>query len=284
MTIQQALHDFLAFFNTEVGYIVLFVLIIIFTILAVRWFKRFFHKRILEAVFTSKDPTNYLFFQHILTASIYIAGFGTAFYMIPSLRTLSASLLAGAGIFAVAIGFASQKAFANIISGLFVVIFKPFRINDRVAIGKDISGVVEDITLRHTVVRSYENKRFVIPNALISEQVIVNSDLTDEEINKFIFFKVSYNADLAKAKSIIRELAEAHPKVLDRRTPEEVEEGKNKATVLVTEWGDYGAIIRLAVWTANAADAFSVTCALNETVKAAFDEEGIGVPTGVRLV
>ncbi|NJN78492.1 MAG: mechanosensitive ion channel [Saprospiraceae bacterium] len=165
----------------------------------------------MDAVLNSKDPTNYLFFQHIVTASIYIAGFSAAMYMIPSLRTLSASLLAGAGIFAVAIGFASQKAFSNIISGLFIIIFKPFRIHDRLSIGNDVAGIVEDITLRHTVVRSYENKRFVIPNSLISEQVLVNSDITDSKIRKFIFFKVDYQSDLKQALSIIQELAENHP-------------------------------------------------------------------------
>ena len=188
---EEKLHNLIAFFSTETGYVILFIAIITITFVLVRLFKLFFKRRVLDAVLASKDPTNYLFFQHIITATIYIAGFSTAFYMIPSLRTLSASLLAGAGIFAVAIGFASQKAFSNIISGLFIVIFKPFRINDRVAVGTTVAGVIEDITLRHTIVRSYENKRFVIPNSLISEEIIINSDITDSEICKFALFKIA---------------------------------------------------------------------------------------------
>lgn len=277
------IHQLSEFFNSDTGYVILFILIIGFTFLIARLFKQIFKRNIMDAVLNSKDPTNYLFFQHIVTASIYIAGFSAAMYMIPSLRTLSASLLAGAGIFAVAIGFASQKAFSNIISGLFIIIFKPFRIHDRLSIGNDVAGIVEDITLRHTVVRSYENKRFVIPNSLISEQVLVNSDITDSKIRKFIFFKVDYQSDLKQALSIIQELAENHPLALDNRTEEEITNGENKAAVQVTEWGDYGIVIRTAIWASDSADAFTIQCELNETVKEKFDEVGIKIPTGIKL-
>lgn len=271
------------FFNSDTGYVILFILIIGFTFFIARLFKSIFKRNIMDAVLNSNDPTNYLFFQHIITASIYIAGFSAALYMIPSLRTLSASLLAGAGIFAVAIGLASQKAFSNIISGLFIVIFKPFRINDRLSIGNDISGIVEDITLRHTIVRSYENKRFVIPNSRISEEILVNADIADPKIRKFIFFKVDYQTDLAQAIQIIRELAENHPLTLDQRTPEDIENATSKVDVNVTEWGDYGIVIRAAIWANDSSDAFTIQCDLNETVKAKFDAEGIKIPVGIKL-
>jgi small conductance mechanosensitive channel len=277
------IHQLANFFNSDTGYVVLFILIIGFTFFIARLFKGIFKRNIMDAVLNSNDPTNYLFFQHIITASIYIAGFSAALYMIPSLRTLSASLLAGAGIFAVAIGFASQKAFSNIISGLFIVIFKPFRIHDRLSIGNDISGVVEDITLRHTVVRSYENKRFVIPNSYISEQVLVNADITDPEIRKFVFFKVDYQTDLTQAIQIIRDLAENHVLTIDNRTPKELENGEFKVDVNVTEWGDYAIILRAAIWANDSADAFTIQCELNETVKVKFDEAGIKIPTGIKL-
>jgi small conductance mechanosensitive channel len=278
---ENQVHNLLAFFSTETGYVILFIVIIVLTFILVRLFKAFFKKRVLDAVLAAKDPTNYLFFQHIITATIYIAGFSTAFYMIPMLRTLSASLLAGAGIFAVAIGFASQKAFSNIISGLFIVIFKPFRINDRVAVGATVAGIIEDITLRHTVVRSYENKRFVIPNSMISEEIIVNSDITDAEICKFAFFKIDYQSDLQKAKQIIQDLAENHPLTLDKREAEDLENNEPKVMVRVTEWSDFAIIIRASIWAKDSADAFVINCELNESVKAAFDENGITIPVNL---
>jgi small-conductance mechanosensitive channel len=277
------IHQVAIFFNSDTGYVLLFIIIISLTFFIARLFKRIFKRNIMNAVLNSNDPTNYLFFQHIITASIYIAGFSAAMYMIPSLRTLSASLLAGAGIFAVAIGFASQKAFSNIISGLFIVIFKPFRIHDKLTIGTDVSGVVEDITLRHTIVRSYENKRFVIPNSLISEQTLVNSDITDTQIRKFLFYKVDYQTNLTTAITLIKELAENHPLAMDVRKPAEIEKGDEKVPVNVTEWGDYALIIRAAIWANDSADAFTIQCDLNESVKAKFDEVGIKIPTGIKL-
>lgn len=278
---EEQLHNLLAFFSTDTGYAILFVLIIFITFVSVRLFKLLFKRRVLSAVLASKDPTNYLFFQHIITATIYIAGFSMAFYMIPSLRTLSASLLAGAGIFAVAIGFASQKAFSNIISGLFIVIFKPFRINDRVSVGTAVAGVIEDITLRHTVVRSFENKRFVIPNSMISEEIIVNSDITDMEICKFAFFRIDYQSDLQKAKQIIQELAENHPLTLDKRDEEALENNEPKVLIRTTEWSDFAITLRASIWAKDSADAFVINCDLNETVKAAFDENGISIPVNL---
>lgn len=281
--IEIFIENVIAFFQTKTGYAILFVLIIIATFLLVKVFKKTFKKYVLDDVLNSNDSTNYAFFQHIITASIYIAGFATAMYMVPSLRTFSASLLAGAGIFAVAIGFASQKAVSNIISGLFIVIFKPFRVNDRLTIGNDIAGVVEDITLRHTVLRSYQNHRFVIPNALISDKVVVNADLIDAKVCKFVKFKVDYKTDLKQAIDIIQKLAENHPLTVDNRGEEDIENNTPIVSVRAIEWSDYAIILRASIWAKDASDAFVISCDLNESVKIAFDEAGIEIPKGITI-
>ena len=281
--IETFIENIINFFQTKTGGAILFVLIIVATFFLVRIFKRVFKKNVLDDVLNSNDSTNYAFFQHIITASIYIAGFGTAMYMIPSLRAFSASLLAGAGIFAVAIGFASQKAFSNIISGLFIVIFKPFRVNDRLMIDVNIAGVVEDITLRHTVLRNYENHRVVIPNALISDKVLVNADLVDAKVCKFILFKVDYKTDLKQAIKIIQDLAQSHPLTVDNRDEEAIKDNAPIVAVRATSWGDYSITLRASVWAKDAADGFTITCDLNESVKEAFDEAGIEIPRGITL-
>ncbi|NJN78491.1 MAG: mechanosensitive ion channel family protein [Saprospiraceae bacterium] len=70
---------------------------------------------------------------------------------------------------------------------------------------------------------------------------------------------------------------------MDNRTEEEITNGENKAAVQVTEWGDYGIVIRTAIWASDSADAFTIQCELNETVKEKFDEVGIKIPTGIKL-
>lgn len=279
--IETFIENMIGFFQTKTGYAILFILIILATFLFVRIFKRIFKKNVLDNVLNSNNSTNYAFFQHIITASIYIAGFSTAMYMVPSLRTFSASLLAGAGIFAVAIGFAAQKAVANIISGLFIVIFKPFRVNDRLIIDANTAGVVEDITLRHTVLKNYENHRVVIPNALMSDKVLVNADLIDAKVCKFILYKVDYKTNLKQAIKIIQDLAENHPLTVDNRNEEAIKDNAPIVNVKAVQWSDYAIILRASVWAKDASDGFAITCDLNESVKEAFDEAGIEIPKGI---
>lgn len=164
--------------------------------------------------FIKTDPTHYKFLKHFISFLIYL---GLAIYAVPSLRTLSLSLFTGAGIFAAIIGFASQQAFANIINGIFIVVFKPFRVDDHLEVRNNISGIVEDITLRHTVLRSGENKRIIIPNAIIGQEIIINSNIIDERIAKSIEFTVLDTTDINEACRIISEECANHPLTLDMR-------------------------------------------------------------------
>ncbi|MBK6829965.1 MAG: mechanosensitive ion channel [Flavobacteriales bacterium] len=90
---------------------------------------------------------------------------GAIIYSIPSFKHIAVTVFAGAGILVAIVGLAAQDAFSNIISGVFIVAFKPSA-GDQVSVAGH-SGVVEDITLRHTVIRTLENRRAIIPNGKI---------------------------------------------------------------------------------------------------------------------
>lgn len=137
------------------------------------------------------DPTQFKFLNNALGMVIFFSAFTLIFMTIPKLRTLGVTLFAGAGIFAAIIGFASQAAFSNIVSGIFIVIFKPFRVGDIVKISNLYSGVVEDITLRHTVISDFENKRLIIPNSVISAETIHNSNIIDRKVCNHIWYGIS---------------------------------------------------------------------------------------------
>lgn len=265
-------------------YIVLFISIILLTFLVKFLVDRFF-KNLINSSTTimQNDPTNYKFLGHIVNAIIYIVGFSIAIYSMPQLRILASSLLAGAGVLAVAIGFASQQALGNIISGVFVIIFKPFKINDRLKIG-DKFGTVEDITLRHTILRDLENKRIIIPNSIISNEVIVNSDFVDDKICKWIEIGIAYDANLDRAKAIIAEEIGKHPLYLDTRTLEDIEEGKALVTVKVISLGEYAVNLRGWSWAKNSGNAFDMACDLYESIKKRLDEEGIEIPFPYRTI
>lgn len=255
--------------------ILIFLGTIIATFIIARLVGRFFRKLINGSkLLQNTNPTNYLFMRHTTVALIYVIGLGLAFYQLPEFRTIASGLLTSAGIFAVAIGFASQQALSNIVGGAFIVIFKPFKVNDRLMIGTR-SGVVEDITLRHTVIRDFENRRIIIPNSVISNEVIINSDFSDEGICRWIEMTITYDSDLDLAKEIIAEVIKGHPLLIDRRKPEQLEAGAPLVPVRVINLTELGVHLRAWAWSKDTADSFVLSCDVFEELKKRFNQAGI---------
>lgn len=256
----------------------LFIIIIASTIVLAAVVNWAFGRIIRRATETMRnDPTNYQFLRHALVALIYIVGLGIAVNSVPDLKALSNSLLAGAGILTVAVGFASQHALSNIISGFFIVLFKPFRVGDRLKV-QTYNGVVEDITLRHTVIRDFENRRILIPNTVISDEVIVNSDFAEESVCKWIEIGISYDSDIDLAKKIMQEEVINHPLHQDIRTPEDIADGKPEVPVRVISLGDSSVNLRAWAWARDTIEGFEMTCDLFESIKKRFDAEGVEIP------
>ncbi len=224
------------------------------------------------------DPTNYKFIGHALTAAIYAVGLGLAIDKLHPLKPIAASLLTGAGIAAVAVGFASQQALNNIISGIFIIIFKPFRVNDILRLKSEFTGTVEDITLRHTILRDAENRRVVIPNAIINAEIIVNTDHDDDTVCRFVEVSVSHRADLEHTKRILREEVSRHPNYLDRNEPDKSPADPAGVMVRMTALTPQSVTLRAYAWARNNAIAFDMYCDIIEQVKLRFDREGIAFP------
>ncbi len=273
------------FINQHWQSVVFTLAILVGTILIAFIFNRLFRRFIdRSTIIIRNDPTNYHFLRHVLTALIYIIGLSVAVYSVPSLRTFANSLLAGAGILAVAVGFASQHALSNIISGIFIVIFKPFRVNDRLRLRNTLSGTVEDITLRHVVIRDFENRRILIPNSVISEEIIINSDFEDDRVCQFFELDISYDSDVDLAKAIIREEAYQHPNLLDNRSPEDIAKGVEQVVIRLVNFGDSGVRLRAYLWAADTTAAFAMSCDLRESIKKKFEASGIEIPFPYRTI
>ncbi|MBO6524141.1 MAG: mechanosensitive ion channel family protein [Balneolaceae bacterium] len=232
----------------------------------------------------SHDLTNLKFLKRGVSVLIYLTGISFAIYMVPSLRVIATSLLAGAGLFAVAVGFASQQALSNIIGGIFIVIFKPYKINDRLQIRTDLSGVVEDINLRHTVIRNFENKRIIIPNSVISDEVLINSNYGDDKIIKWIDVGISYDSDIDLARKIMQEEVEAHPNFIDNRNEDQLANGDPKVPVRLLTLGDFSVNLRAWATAADPPSAFVMGTDLLESIKKRFDKEGIEIPFPYRTI
>lgn len=230
------------------------------------------------------DPTNFSFIKNSVGFLIYTAAIIFIFVKIPYLKALGTALFAGAGIVAVIVGLASQKAFANIISGIFILMFKPFKISDIIEFKDGQKGTVEEITLRHTVIKDYENRRIIIPNSIISEDTIINSSIQDEKIRKHVIFNISYDSNIDKAIDIIRDEALKHPLIIDNRSEKDKENETPMVVVRVTGLMDFSIELKAYIWTKGNDDAFLLKCDILKSVKERFDKEGIEIPFPYRTI
>jgi small conductance mechanosensitive channel len=230
------------------------------------------------------DATQYNFLNNAISFVMYLGAFIFIFYSIPGLRALGVTLFAGAGVAAAIILLASQQAFSNIINGIFIIIFKPFRVGDVIKVGDLRTGKIEDITLRHTIIRDFENRRIIIPNTVIGSETLINSSIKDELICNFVEFGISYDSDVNKAIEIIRDEAMKHPNYIDNRTREDKKNNIHPVMVRVIGFGDSSVNLRAFIWTKDHTTGFILKCDLFKSVKERFDKEGIEIPFPYRTV
>ena len=266
--------------NTILGIIVILIATIIIERIIRHSLNHTFEK---SSKILKVNVTNYLIIKHIVSFIVYLMGIAIAVSLVPSLRNVTVSIFASAGVLAVVLGFASQQAFSNIISGIFIAIFKPFRVGDVIKFS-DKGGVVEDITLRHTIIRNFENRRFVIPNSKISEETIENSHLVESKTCRLVDFSISYDSNIEKAMKIMQKEAMKHPEIIDNRTEEEIKDKKPMIQTRVMGFSDSSVDLRAWVWAPDPAAAFRIGTDLNKSIKERFDREDIEIPYPYRTI
>lgn len=188
-------------------------------------------------------------------------------------------LLASGGIVAVVLGLAAQETVGNLISGMMILLFRPFHINDLVRVNNgEYVGTVVEITIRHTVIQTFENTRIIIPNAQMNTAVLENiSDIHSAKAD-FLYVTIAYDSDLDKAIALIEQEVARHPKYCDPRSPQEKEEGVPEVIVRVTDFKDSGIELRATVYSNDNSTCFIMLSDLRIAIKQRFDEEGIEMP------
>jgi len=239
-----------------------------------RVLRRFIRRRLAQKDF---DITGFKFLKHLVITIIYIIGISFALIQIPEFKIIGHSLLAGAGVISLIAGLASQQALSNIMSGIFLVIFKPFRINDRITIN-NLTGVVEDINLRQVVLKDAENNRIIIPNSVISNQIILNTNMKDSKCCKTIEIGIGYEADIERALNIMREEVAQHPLFIDTRTAENIKDNVPLVIARVVALADSSVNLKAWAWAKNTPEGFIMYCDLLQSIKKRFDEEKISIP------
>lgn len=244
------------------------------------WIRRGVHRK--ESL--EEDPTVLKFSRYVVVWGIYLIGIMFILLAFPSLRGVAQTALGGAGIIALIAGVASQEALSNLVGGLFIIFFKPFKIGDVIKTSDSTSGTVVDITLRHTVLRNSQNKMIVIPNAIINKEKLINFNLKELKVCEQIEIGISYDSDIDLAKKIMQEECENHPLILDNRTTIDVLNGKPMVRVAVISLNEYSITIRVWAWARTNPQAFQLRCDVLESIKKRFDAEGVVIPYPHRTI
>jgi small conductance mechanosensitive channel len=151
------------------------------------------------------DRTTVSFLQQITTAMIWIIMLILYAHLIPVLRSMGTALLAGASVASVVIGLAAQSTLGNLVAGVSITIYKPFRLGDTLQIaaptGTDI-GIVEFISLGYTTLRAPDGRLIVVPNSIAASQVTINLNTTYAPWPLTITIRLSRDVQLDAAQKL----------------------------------------------------------------------------------
>ena len=224
-----------------------------------------------------KNTIHQKFIKNVISAFISGTGIVLALSWLPFFEDAAGALLAGSGIAALIIGLAAQEPLGNAFNGLFISISKPFEVGDRVhLVNAKITGFIEDITIRHTVIRTFMNSRIIIPNSVISQELIENSNFCNPQASAFIDVTITYDSDVNKALDIIANIIGSHKDFVDTRTPEQ-QETAPKVPVFIRNLGLLGIELRASMWTESIAINFAACSDVRKSIIHEFEKAGIRI-------
>ncbi len=147
--------------------------------------------------------TRYRVIRRSITVAILVVGLFSALLVIPQVRAIAGGLLASSAVLGVIIGFASQQTLGNFVAGLLIAITQPVRIGDRVSYGGE-DGVVEEIGLTYTFIRTLDRRRLVVPNNKLASDTIINASIRSRETFAEVSVPLPLTADVDAAVVALR--------------------------------------------------------------------------------
>jgi small-conductance mechanosensitive channel len=148
-----------------------------------------------KADFRAEAMTRYRVLRRTVTASIIFVGLLSALLAIPQVRAVAGGLLASSAVVGIVVGFASQRTLGNFVAGVLIAFTQPVRLGDEVVV-ENTEGVVEEIGLIYTFVRTDNDDRLVIPNEKLASDTIRNSTIRSREKVAEISLQVPLGKDL----------------------------------------------------------------------------------------
>ncbi len=193
----------------------------------------------------------------------------------PNLK-ISSLLLKGSALIVAIVGFAAQPAISDLIGGLLISLNKPFEVGDRIIVEGEEPGIVEDITLRHTVIRIYDDIRIIVPNGELNTKTVTNTSYRKTDRRGIhMKFSVSYDTDVPKAIEIVRDCVSESPYTLSV-----TENGvtQDSGPVYFLEFADSALILDTTIWVTRTTNSYVAKTDINLRINKAFKKHGIEIP------
>lgn len=179
------------------------------------------------------------------------------------------TLVQSSAVVAAILTFAAQKTLGNLISGISVVLAKPFDVGQKVKVvdhGSVLAeGIISDITIRHTVIKQYDGQSCIVPNAVMDSSVIVNTNFT-ENVGNFIEVEISYQSDADQAIALIEEICRKEPLCIQG------------SRVFIKDFSPDGVILKTTVWTVTLDDNYIACSRIRRAILKQFAENEITIP------
>jgi small conductance mechanosensitive channel len=169
---------------------------------------RLIDRRIARRDLPPEAITRYRVLRRSITTAIFFVGLLSALLVIPQVRAVAGGLLASSAVVGIVVGFASQRTLGNFVAGLLIAFTQPLRLGDEVEID-GTRGVVEEIGLIYTFVRTHDDDRLVIPNETLASDTIRNSTIRSREKVAEVTLQVPLSTDLGAVVDRLRRTTEA---------------------------------------------------------------------------
>ena len=211
--------------------------------------------------------------KHVSVGLVYLVGLALIFYSVPELRSLSSTLLASVGVIGLILGIAAQDTFGNIISGIALVFFQPFRVGDLITVGGHY-GRITDINLRQTTIMTSDNRVIFIPNSVLNKETVINWTYEDTLVRWSFTIQITNNSDLNKVRRILIEEAQKSPYVLSQkdlalRKPDVAIPVRARVS---DSNGEFTAVL-LEFWVNDRDNAYSAEYEIREGIKKRFEAD-----------
>ena len=260
----QAIFD--GIINTLLIFIVTILLLKIISGFALQWTKEWKFK-----TKTTADERLIPFLQKILKAVVIVLALIFAFN---AWKINISPLLATAGIAGIAIGLAVKDSLSNILGGLQLVLDKTFKVGDKIQLESGELGVIMDVGLRSTKLRTYDNEVIYIPNGYLANTKIKNFTEPDLSIRASVSFGVEYGSDTKKVQKVVLEAIKKIENVLEQPEP----------VVLFLEMSDFSLDFVARAWVESYTDAYSTKLKMTDEIYNALNKANIGIPFPTRTV